>query len=67
MKSIIKVHGMNAQKDVVRIQKTISTIEGILACEISVKKKEIQVIYNEGCINLDDITESIENLGYMTI
>ncbi|MBE6050598.1 MAG: heavy-metal-associated domain-containing protein [Clostridium sp.] len=67
MKSIIKVHGINAQKDVVNIQKTIATIEGILACEISIKKKEIQVIYNDSCINLDDITESIENLGYMTI
>lgn len=67
MKSIIKVYGINTQKDVIKIQKTISNMEGILACEISIKKKEIQIIYNESCIEIDEITENIENLGYMVV
>lgn len=67
MKSIIKVYGINTQKDVIKIQKTISNMEGILACEISIKKKEIQIIYNENCIEIDKITENIENIGYMVV
>lgn len=65
MKSVIKVYNLNSQKDVGRIQGAIAKNEGILACEISLSKKEIQVIYNENCIDLDKILESMENLGYM--
>lgn len=65
MKSVIKIYNLNTQKDVSKIQRTIAQNEGILACEISLNKKEIQVIYNESCINLNEISESIENLGYM--
>lgn len=67
MKSVIKVYNLNTQKDVGRIQGAIAQNEGILACEISLKKKEIQIIYNQSCIDLDKISESIENLGYMVI
>ncbi len=65
MKSVIKIYNLNTQKDVSKIQRAIAQNEGILACEISLNKKEIQVIYNESCINLNEISESIENLGYM--
>ncbi|MCR4945160.1 MAG: cation transporter [Clostridium sp.] len=66
MESIIKIYNLNTQKDVSKIQKVISQKEGILACEISLKKKEVQVIFNESCTDLDSIQESIENEGYMT-
>ncbi|MBE6047809.1 MAG: heavy-metal-associated domain-containing protein [Clostridium sp.] len=65
MKAVIKIYNLNTQKDVSRIQGAIAKNEGILACEISLSKKEIQVIYNENCIDLDEISGSIENLGYM--
>lgn len=67
MKSIIKIHQMNNQKDVVNIQKVIAKIEGIIACEIVLEKKEVQVIYNENFLELDTIIENIENIGYMVI
>lgn len=66
MESIIRIYNLNTQKDVSKIQKIISQKEGILACEISLKKKELQVIFNESCIDLDSIQESIENVGYIT-
>ena len=47
MKSVIKVYNLSAQKDVSRIQGAIAKNEGILACEISLNKKEIQIIYNK--------------------
>lgn len=67
MKSVIKIHQMNKQKDVVNIQKVISQIEGIIACEIALEKKEVQIIYNENFLKLDTIIENIENAGYMVI
>lgn len=67
MKSVIKVYDMGKSKDVIKIQNAISVIEGIIACEISLEKKEIQVIYNENFVNLDSIITSIENVGYIVL
>lgn len=67
MKAVIKVHEIKKQKDVVRIQKVISCIEGIIACEVSLKKNEIQLIYNESFVNVDSIIEELENIGLMVI
>jgi len=65
MKSVISVYNMSKSKDVENIQNTISMSEGIIACEISLQKKEIQIIYNEAFVSLNEIVDSIENLGYM--
>ena len=67
MKSVIKVYDMGKSKDVIKVQSAISVIEGIIACEISLEKKEIQVIYNENFVNLDSIITSIENVGYIVL
>ena len=65
MKSVISVYNMSKSKDVENIQNAISMSEGIIACEISMQKKEIQIIYNEVIVSLNEIVDSIENLGYM--
>lgn len=65
MKSLIRVHNLNSSNDVKNIRKVISINEGIIACEISLGKKEVQVVYDNLSISLDDIIESIEMSGYM--
>lgn len=65
MKSVISVYNINSSKDVGNIQNAISMNEGVIACEISLEKKEIQIIYNDVIISLSEIIDSIENLGYM--
>lgn len=65
MKSVISVYNINKPKDVGNIQKAIAINEGVIACEISLEKKEIQIIYNDVIISLNEIVDSIENLGYM--
>lgn len=65
MKAVLKVYNINDRKDVSNIQKVVGSIEGILACEISKEKKEIQIIYNEAFVDVDKITENLENSGYM--
>jgi len=65
MRSVISVYNMNKLKDVGNIQNSIAMNEGVIACEISLEKKEIQIIYNDSIVSLDEIIDSIENLGYM--
>ena len=67
MKSVIKVINMKAQKDASFIQNAVINKEGIIAIETSVKKQEITVIYNDMYINVNEILDIIEDLGYVTI
>lgn len=67
MKSTIKVLNINNSKDVADIQRAISMNEGVIATEVSIEKKEIQIIYNDSIVNIDRLIESIENVGYMVL
>lgn len=67
MKSFIRVHNLNTQNDVVKIKEIISQYEGIIACEISISKKEIQLVYDRLSISIDEIESNIEMEGYMII
>lgn len=67
MKSIIKVLNINKSKDIGNIQRAVSMNEGVIASEVSIEKKEVQVIYNDSIVDLEAIIDSIENMGYMTI
>lgn len=65
MKSLIRVYNLNESKDVRTIKKAISINEGIIACEINLSKKEIQIVYDNLSICIEDIITSIELAGYM--
>lgn len=67
MKSVIKICNMESQRDTKVIQEAIASNSGIIASEISLQKKEITVIYNESFLNIEDIINSIEDLGYIVI
>ena len=67
MKSIIKICDMKSDKDISNIKNAISSNEGVIACEVSLEKKEAQIIYNESYLSIESIIESIENLGYMVL
>ncbi|EKQ52112.1 MULTISPECIES: copper chaperone [unclassified Clostridium] len=67
MKSVIKICNMESQKDVKVIQETVVSNYGVIATEISLVKKEIIVIYNETFLNIGEIVNSIEDLGYIVI
>lgn len=67
MKSLLKVCNMNTMEDVNRVRKAIANNEGVIACEISKDKAEVQVIYDNYFVTEDKIIESIEELGYAVI
>lgn len=67
MKSIIKIHNMESHRDSSIIQEVVAKNSGVIASEISLPKKEVVVIYNEAFLSLQDIVDSIEDLGYIVI
>lgn len=67
MKSLIRVCDMKKSQDVQNIQRAISSNDGVIACEISLEKQEVLIIYNESFIKLDTIIDSIEDIGYIII
>lgn len=67
MNSIMKIQNLNNSSDVSKINNIMSQIEGVIACEISVDRREIQVVYNEAIVKLEDIIGDIEDIGYIVI
>ena len=67
MRSVIKVCNMSTSKDVSNINLAISNNQGVVACKINSESKEIEVIYDDYFVSLDDLIESIEEVGYTVI
>lgn len=67
MKSSLEICNMNTMDDVNKVRKAIASNEGVIACEISREKKEASIIFDDYFVNIDDIIESIENLGYTVL
>ena len=67
MKSIIKILNMESEKDVKLIQNAIANNSGIIASQVSLRKKEIVVIYDSIYLNEEKIINTIEDLAYIVI
>lgn len=67
MRSVIKVCRMSTSRDVSIINLAISNNQGVVACKINIESKEIEIIYDDYFVSLDDLIESIEEVGYTVI
>lgn len=67
MKSVIKVINMNTSEDISNINLAISNNQGVIACHINSETKEIEIIYDDYFITVDNLIESIEEAGYAVI
>lgn len=67
MKSIIKIYNMESHRDSNLIQETVANNSGVIASEISLLKKEVIIIYNEAFLSIQEVIDSIEDLGYVVI
>lgn len=67
MKSVIKVYNMNTSKDISNVNVAISNNQGVIACQINGESKEIEIIYDDYFVSLDNLIESIEEAGYTVI
>lgn len=64
MKSLLKISNVNTNEDIIKIREELSKNEGLIACEISLSKKEVSLIYDDTSVELDKLVSSIEEAGY---
>jgi len=67
MKSVIKVCNMNTSDDISNVNVAISNNQGVIACQIISESKEIEIIYDDYFVSLDNLIESIEEAGYTVL
>ncbi len=67
MKSLLKICNMNTMDDVNKVRKAIANNAGVIACEISKDRGEANIIFDNYFVEIDDIIESIEDLGYTVL
>ena len=67
MKSLVRIYNLISNEDIIKIKNQVSNYEGILACEINLNKKEVNIVYDSLSVSIDEIITSIETVGYMVI
>ena len=67
MKSLVRIYNLTTHDDIINIRNVVSNYEGILACEINLNKKEVNLVYDSLSVAIYEIIASIENAGYMVI
>ena len=67
MKALLRIYNLTTHDDIINIRNVVSNYEGILACEININKKEVNIVYDSLSVSIDKIMTSIENAGYMVI
>lgn len=67
MKSSINVPNMKTTDDIRKIRYVISSLEGVVACEINKDKSLVNIVYDNYFLNIDEVIDSIENLGYTVL
>lgn len=67
MKALVRIYNLTTHDDIINIRNVVSNYEGILACEINLNKKEVNIVYDSLSVSIDEIMTSIENAGYMII
>lgn len=66
MKLSLRVGNIKKASDIVNIRKSITSDEGILACEIT-EKGNVSIVYDPYLISECDILDSIEEQGYIVL
>ena len=67
MKALFRIYNLTTHNDINNIRNVVSNYEGILACEINLNRKEVNIVYDSLSVSMDEIMNSIENAGYMVI
>ena len=67
MKAVIKIFNMSNSKDISNVNLAISNNQGVIACRINSESKEVEIIYDDYFVTLDNLVESIEDAGYAVI
>lgn len=64
MKEKFKVEGMSCASCQAHVQKTVSNLEGVSSCNVSLIEKNMVVEFDETKLNEDKIIKAVNNSGY---
>lgn len=64
MKTVLKILNLNTNEDVISIREVVGSNEGVIACEINLSKKEVNIVYDDKSLTIDKIIAEVEELGY---
>jgi copper chaperone CopZ len=64
MKSTLKMGNMVTYDDVNKVRNAISNKQGVMACQINLEKSELNVVYDDYFVQLDDLILALEEEGY---
>lgn len=67
MKELVRISNLTSHADILKIRSIVSDYEGVLACEINLNKKEVDLVYDKLSVSIDEIINAIEMAGYMVI
>lgn len=68
MKNIrLKVNGMNCQSCGTFIREALEGIEGVFNASANLKKKRVDVLFNDDKTSTEEIRKAIENIGYKAV
>ena len=67
MKELVRISNLTSHADILKIRSIVSDYEGVLACEINLNKKEVNLVYDKLSVSIDEIINAIEMAGYMVI
>lgn len=67
MKSTLKIRNMKNLRDVSIVRNSISQNEGVVACQISMEKGEVEIVYDRYFLNVDKVIEALEVIGFTVI
>jgi copper chaperone CopZ len=67
MKTVLKVSPEIEDEEISAIKSAIANNEGVIACEINVKKSEVSIVYDNDYVSEDTLIECIESIGYTSI
>ena len=66
MIEVINICGMKSSKDVNKVKQAIAFNHGVLACKIEKKEGKAEIVFDQYA-NIEEIIESIEDMGFTVI
>ena len=67
MKAVVKVSELKTLRDIDNVRQAISLNIGVIACQITKEKSEVEIIYDDKLSTIEEIIDSIENSGYIVL
>lgn len=67
MKSVLKLSKIKNFDEAALLREAVSHNEGVIACQVSVEKNEISIVYDDYFLKEDDLIQSVEEAGFIVI